>query len=74
MNKENQQHHPQRSAKHAEGDKIHPHSQKETHKTCLIHLTLADYGQLVQLALRSGRTPEELVALHIERLINRDCT
>ena len=74
MNKEGKQHRLKKYAKLTGEHKIRQHSQKETHKTCLIHLSMADYGQLVQLAMRSGHTAEELVALHIERLINRDCT
>lgn len=45
------------------------HSQDETMKVCQVNLPIADYGQLMQLALRQGCTPEELVAQQIERTI-----
>ena len=47
-------------------------SQDETMKICRVNLPIADYGQLVQLALRKGCTPEELVAQQIERFIRKD--
>ena len=46
-------------------------SQDETMKFCKVNLPIADYGQLVQLALRQGCTPEELVAQQIEHLIRK---
>ena len=49
-------------------------SQDETIKICRVNLPIADYGQLVQLALRQGCTPEELVEQQIERLIRKDIT
>ena len=50
----------------------HATSQDETMKICRVNLPIADYGQLVQLALRKGCTPEELVAQQIERFIRKD--
>lgn len=45
------------------------HSRDETTQICKVDLPIATYGELVQLALRQGCTPEELVAQQIKRII-----
>lgn len=71
INKQNEDMEPLKRVKSGLRTVRHEHSQDETTEICRVNLPMADYGQLQQLALRQGCTPEELVAQQIERIIRR---